>query len=264
MSKIIDKIPSMNIEEINQLRKNAKLKLDSPQHYKNASEVLDAIDKELERRYLPNMIVTFKEHYPDGFYGSKQAEEERDYKVSACSKCKELLNKNEFEDFLNQRNHDELFNRVKQIVNITNFIQGSFEKPKFLDTIKNEQNGFIFFEALYQCLWSDSLSRKAQLDNYFAVLENLNLSKWTYATYFLFLFDPDNNMFIKPEMLKKSLEVSQYPLAYESKPSSEIYLQVLEFSKWLKNKISELEPRDMIDVHSFMWHMAPTGKWTDE
>jgi hypothetical protein len=147
---------------------------------------------------------------------------------------------------------------------VTNFIQGSFEKPKFLDTIKDERKGVTFYQALYECLWGDELSRNTKLDNYFSTLNALSLGKWTYATYFLFLFEPENNMFVKPEMLKKSLETSQYPLVYESKPSSELYLQIVEFSLWLKNKISELKPRDMIDVHSFMWHMAPTGKWTEE
>ena len=47
----------MSIEEINQLRKNATERLNIPQHYQLASEVLNAIDKELERRYLPNMIL---------------------------------------------------------------------------------------------------------------------------------------------------------------------------------------------------------------
>jgi hypothetical protein len=36
------------------------------------------------------------------------------------------------------------------------------------------------------------------------------------------------------------------------------------FCRWLQKAIAELEPRDLIDVHSFMWHMAPTGKWSDD
>ena len=92
----------------------------------------------------------------------------------------------------------------------------------------------------------------------------MGINKWTYATYFLFLSQPEDNMFVKPEMLKKSLEISKYLLLYDSKPSYSLYSEIIEFSKWLKQKISILEPRDMIDVHSFMWHMAPTGKWNDD
>jgi len=69
---------------------------------------------------------------------------------------------------------------------------------------------------------------------------------------------------VKPEMLKKSIELSSYPLDYESTPSFKLYKGILTFSNWLKNKTAELKPRDMIDVHSFMWHMAPTGKWSND
>jgi hypothetical protein len=71
-------------------------------------------------------------------------------------------------------------------------------------------------------------------------------------------------MFVKPTMLQKSLEISQYPLIYESTPSADLYRQILNFCRWLQKAIAELEPRDLIDVHSFMWHMAPTGKWSDD
>ena len=70
---ILDKIPTMSIDDMNKLRKNAVLKLDDPKSHQHACDVLDAIDKELERRYIPGMIKTFLEVYPDGFYGQKQA-----------------------------------------------------------------------------------------------------------------------------------------------------------------------------------------------
>lgn len=94
-------------------------------------------------------------------------------------------------------------------------------------------------------------------------MDQLSLLKWTYFSYFLFLSDTDKYMFVKPEMLKRSLEICRYPLSYESKPSYELYSDILKYSHWLKDKIAELSPRDMIDVHSFMWHMAPTGKFSD-
>ena len=43
----------------------------------------------------------------------------------------------------------------------------------------------------------------ARFNNWCTVLTELGLSKWTYATYFLFLSDTETYMFVKPEMLKK-------------------------------------------------------------
>ena len=143
---------------------------------------------------------------------------------------------------------------------MTNFIQGSFEKPQLLDKIKKAEYSAPFFHALFNVLFSD----RPLLDRFTLWgenLEDMGLAKWTYATYFLFLEDPVNAMFVKPEMLKKSLDLCKYPLVYESRPSASLYLEILAFSQWLKSKTHTLKPRDMIDVHSFMWHMAPTGKW---
>ncbi|PRY70643.1 hypothetical protein [Halomonas ventosae] len=257
---IVEKIPNMSIEEINRLRKNARAKLDDPKSYAGASEILDAIDKELERRYIPGMIATFEEKYPGGFYGDKQAEEERSYKLNASKQFHEILGREIFQELLESNEYEELYIRVAKVVNSTNFIQGSFEKPKLFDAIKSNES--IYLAALYEHVWGSG-NLDGRFNDFIGVLEELNICKWTYATYFLFLSSPQENIFVKPEMLKKSIEISKYPICYEPKPSYELYCQILEFSHWLKNKIAVLKPRDMIDVHSFMWHMAPTGKWSE-
>lgn len=35
------------------------------------------------------------------------------------------------------------------------------------------------------------------------------------------------------------------------------YKSLLEFSEYLKSELAELNPKDMIDVQSFMWCIAP-------
>ena len=257
---ILQKIPSMAIEDINKLRKNALLKLDDPKSHQLACDVLDAIDKELEHRYIPGMIQTFLEVYPDGFYGQKQAIEERDYKLQASQLFKSILNKDLFHEHLQQEAYSEIIKRIALCVNSTNFIQGSFEKPVLLNTIN--QNPERYCCALYDFIYGQ-LPEQERMVVFINVLDELSLLKWTYFSYFLFLSDTDRYMFVKPEMLKRSLEICRYPLNYESKPSYELYAEILKFCHWLKDKIADLSPRDMIDVHSFMWHMAPTGKFSE-
>ncbi len=257
---IIAKIPEMTDDQLKIMRKNAKAKLDDPKTHDYASEVLDAIDRQLELRHIPGMIATFKEQYPGGFYGEQQAREERDYKLQASTEFQGLLGRDEFRKLLAAESYSELEDRVAHLVQMTNFIQGSFEKPMLLDTIK--ANLASYMNALFDFVWgADELEQR--FDRFVEFSEELKLAKWTYVTYFLFLSDPEKHMFVKPEMLKRSLQISQYPVEYESTPSYDQYRQIVEFSEWLKARIAELEPRDMIDVHSFMWHMAPTGKWSN-
>ncbi len=257
---ILDKIPTMSIDDMNKLRKNAVLKLDDPKSHQHACDVLDAIDKELERRYIPGMIKTFLEVYPDGFYGQKQAIEERDYKLQASQLFKALLDKDSYAQLLNEKDYPEIIKRIAQCVSSTNFIQGSFEKPILLDTIN--KNSERYCTALYNLIYGNEPEQE-RIESFIQRLDELSLLKWTYFSYFLFLSDTDKYMFVKPEMLKRSLEICRYPLSYESKPNYQLYKEILKYSYWLKEKIAELSPRDMIDVHSFMWHMAPTGKCSE-
>lgn len=256
---IIDKIPEMTDVELKRVRKNAIETLDDPGRHAYASEVLDEVDRQLELRHIPGMIATFKEQYPGGFYGEQQARDERDYKERTAAEFQNLLGRVEFEALLHSGDYQTFYDRAARLVGMTNFIQGSFEKPVLLDAIKANRDQYM--AALYEFIWGAE-DLKIRFNEFMRFSESVGLAKWTYVTYFLFLSDPEKHMFVKPEMLKRSLEISQYPLDYEPTPSYDHYRQILEFSKWLKTRLAELEPRDMIDVHSFMWHMAPTGKWS--
>ncbi|SDT86794.1 hypothetical protein SAMN05216296_0047 [Pseudomonas pohangensis] len=258
MSRIFD----MSDEDLNRLRTNALRYLDDPKRSAEAQLKLDEIESELKRRYLPGMIQTFLNAYPEGFHDRQQIVVERDYKLAARNLCLELLGEEQFSVLLKNQDWAELYARAKRLINMTNLMQPSFEKPRLLDALQDPAKGPKFFTALYEVLWGGEEFNE-RFQHYCDTLEELDLFKWTYATYFVFLADSKYGMFVKPEMLKKSLEKSRYPLTYESAPTAALYKDILKFCHWLKLNIAELEPRDLIDVHSFMWHMAPTGKWEE-
>lgn len=258
MNNIIDRLPKYTLENLKSLRINALRLLDDSKRESEALIVLDAIDDEIAKRTLPGMISSFKEHYPGGFYGDLHAKEERDYKVSAVHTCQKLLCKQDFQQLLISKNHEELHDRFKKILSCTNFLHPTFERARWADKITSYGHKDDFYKSLYELI-HESGDFNERFNRYLDQLQKMNFLKWTSATYFLFLAAPENNMFIKPDMLKKSLELSQYPLNYSSEPTPELYKEVITFSHWLFEKMNELKPRDLIDVHSFMWHMAPTG-----
>jgi len=267
MSKMIENIKNKSVEQLRIQKKNAMRELDNPkatpENLRLAEAILDRIDEVLSARYLPGMIKTFSDVNPGGFYGEKQAIEERDFKMDAIALFRELLNKPVFYELLENKDFDELLVRTKKVVNATNFIQASFERPILFDAIKTELGAALFYPALYNCLYGEGTPEQ-RLGRFADVLIEMDLGKWTYASYFLFLAEPESCMFVKPDMLKRALEMSKYDLIYESTPSEQKYKEILEFSQWLKKQIRSLEPRDMVDVHSFIWYMAPTGIWKSE
>lgn len=255
-------VSDMKDEELNKLRVNALKLLDDPKRSAEAQAKLDEIDAELKKRYLPGMIQTFLGEFPNGFHDEKQIKQEREYKLAARDLCVELLGKDQFALLLANEDWSELFDRAKRLINKTNFIQPSFERPRLFEALQDDQKGPQFFTALFGVLWGDE-DFFERFQAFCDTLEELDLLKWTYATYFVFLADNQYGMFVKPEMLKKSLEISRYPLSYDPTPTAALYKDILKFSQWLKDSITQLEPQDLIDVHSFMWHMAPTGKWAE-
>lgn len=87
------------------------------------------------------------------------------------------------------------------------------------------------------------------------LLQKHDNPRWTVATYLPFLWDPENHFFLKPEVTKDfAARVGhRFTLDYESDLNSDVYESLLDLAAETRRSISDLEPRDMIDVQSFLW-----------
>ncbi|MBY5944660.1 DUF3553 domain-containing protein [Photobacterium rosenbergii] len=209
---------------------------------------------------LPKSIQFFLEEFPDGFYGEKFIEYERDYKDKAHSLASELLGKESFIGLLNSNDYSEIVKRALKVTSATNLIFPN-EKMSLKDGLQSHEAKQKFSHVLYSLLYSEE-----ELENRFVafskVLEEINAAKWTTATYFLFIVHPDKYMFVKPTITQYSSELCGYEVNYRPQLNWLTYKSVLDFSEYIKSEISKLKPRDMVDVQSFMWCIAP-GKYHD-
>lgn len=229
-----------------------------------ASRMLDLIEAERAHRSLPGNIASFLDKHPLGFGDLAYRDAERNDKVKASQACQAELSIDAFET----TNTEQLIDRVRKLVNMTNLIQGSFEKPKLLDAIKDPANSSAFIAALRELLHGPE-DVGVRLERFSDYMHTLGLRKWTYGTYFLFLHDPQHCTFVKPDGLKKAVDITGYPVDYDPAPSARVYNQILAFANWIWARLraqgdERLVPKDMIDVQSFIWHMAPTGKFARE
>lgn len=254
--------------QLEQRRRNAKAICDSAPgtpKAKEAERVWGLVDAELDRRCLPGNIASFREKYPLGFNDALFRKQERNDKVEASNECIRELSAEAFQGIDNGSDPIMLVGHVKRIVNMTNLIQGSFEKPKLIDAISNPENSRAFLKSLGDLLHGpgDAPDRLERFSDY---MHTLGLRKWTYGTYFLFLMHPDKYIFVKPEGIKKAINIAKYPIKYDPIPSADLYRGILSFAKKIESKLRDegvesLNPKDMIDTQSFIWHMAPTGKY---
>ena len=87
------------------------------------------------------------------------------------------------------------------------------------------------------------------------VLKPHGCAKWTVATYLPFLWRPETHMYLKPEATKDFAARVGHPLAsfYEAQLKFDVYASLLDLADATSNQLSDLAPRDRIDIQSFIW-----------
>lgn len=204
---------------------------------------------------LPESIGYFLERFPGGFHGERFAGNERNYKVHAHELASELLAESSLRDLLQAGDYTEVCRRALRVMNATNLVFAN-EKMALKDGLRQEGSEEAFATALCDLLYGD-----APVDERFMAmaraLENAGADKWTILTYFPFVVHPDQFMFIKPTITQHAAELCGFEINYRPQLNWLTYKQVLGLSRYLRASLADLEPRDMIDVQSFMWCIAP-------
>jgi hypothetical protein len=198
----------------------------------------------------------FLSAFPEGFFGKKFLEEERNYKVQAHELARSLLNTDVLESFIEEQNFDEICRRALKVVNATNLIFPN-EKMALKDGLQNSDAARQFCTTLAGLLYGqDALELRFQ--SFIASLEEMGADKWTTATYFLFFIHPSEYVFIKPTVTQHAAQLCGYEINYRPQLNWKTYRSVLDFSEYLRSELADLKPRDMIDVQSFMWCIGPS------
>ena len=214
--------------------------------------------KGLKYQSLPHSIEIFLNLFPKGFYEEEYMNKEREYKIKAHNLALELLTEEGLKTLLDRGEYEEICSRALKVVNATNLIFPN-EKMALKDGLASQGSQRLFVESLFGLLYGKDEFRN-RFESFSNMLEEINAAKWTTATYFPFLVEKGKNMFVKPTVTQHAAEVCAYQINYRSELNWLTYSRVLEFAEYLKKGISALNPRDMIDVQSFMWCITP-GKY---
>lgn len=216
---------------------------------------INASSNSLKYQSLPLSIEYFLGEFPEGFYGNKFYEYEREYKEKAHALGLQLLGKDAFELLMKTKNYEEISKRALKLVNSTNLIFPN-EKMSLKDGLKDPSAQEQFSIALYSLIYGED-ELETRFVSFANILENINAAKWTTVSYFLFILNPKEFMFVKPTITQHVSELCGFEINYKPQLNWLTYKSVINFSEYLFTEISELKPRDMIDVQSFMWCIAP-------
>ena len=200
----------------------------------------------------------FLQEFPGGFSGKKYHDNERDYKDEGHTFAIDMLNQKSFEEDLHAEDYGNIIIRVLKVVNNLNLLFPN-EKKVLRDGLKEEENQKLFAQSLYNLLYGTD-DFKDRFQEWIRTLAVIGADKWTIASYFLFIVYPEKYMFVKPTITQVAADMNAYPIAYTPGLNWNTYNKILMLSEYLKQNLQKLEPKDMIDVQSFMWCIVQSAK----
>jgi hypothetical protein len=198
----------------------------------------------------------FLRYYPGGFADQDYVDLERAYKWTAHERWREELGRAEIDRLIEDGRAAEVAARAVRIEGRTNLLF-SFEKMALRDAVKGRAGAERFARGLREWLHGRG-SAATRFEGWVEALEGLprrqtRVLTWPLATVFGFIAQPDKHLFLKPRVTKFAAEHYGWDFAYQSRPNWETYQSLLGFAEEVRADVADLEPRDMIDLQSFIW-----------
>lgn len=198
----------------------------------------------------------FLRFFPGGFYDPTYLEWERNYKWTAHQQWEEMLGADEYRALLRAQEFTEIASRAIRIESRTNLLF-SFEKMAIRDAVKSSAGARAFSQGLY-----DFLHGEGTIENKFErwrdVVSTLprkqtRVLTWPVLTVWGLIAQPDTHIFLKPNVTRLAAAEYGFDFKYQSSPSWPTYASLLDFAETIRRDMRDLEPRDMIDIQSFIW-----------
>jgi hypothetical protein len=194
--------------------------------------------------------------FPEGFHDPEYVELERNYKWRAHEAWMAALAVTLFRELIEQGKYAEIASRAAAIESRTNLLF-SFEKMALRDAIRTKAGARCFSEGLYDLLHGKGTA-EARFTRWVDTLAGLprrqtRVLTWPLATVFGFIAAPSKHFFLKPRVTQAAASEYGYDIRYVSLPNWSTYSEILAFAGTVRRDLQDLEPRDMIDVQSFLW-----------
>ncbi len=198
----------------------------------------------------------FLRFFPGGFYDETYIDWERGYKWAAHEQWNEAFNQGAFRSLLKKQEFAEIAARAVRIESRTNLLF-SFEKMALRDAVKSTAGARAFAEGLYEFLHGGGTVER-KFNRWVEVVAELprkqtRVLTWPLVTVFGFIAAPETHFFLKPNVTRLAAREYGFDFQYKSRPSWETYASLLEFASVVRRDLSDLRPRDMIDLQSFIW-----------
>jgi hypothetical protein len=197
----------------------------------------------------------FLRFFPDGFVDETYIAWERGYKWEAHQQWERQLDGATYRTLLRNRDYAEIAARTVGIEARTHLVF-SFEKMALRDAVRPAAGARAFAQGLYDFIYGPG-EMERRFERWCAVVARLprkqsRVSTWPIATVFGFIARPDIHIFLKPNVTRRAALAYGFPFHYESRLSWRVYASLLDFAATVRDDLADLDPRDMIDIQSFL------------
>jgi hypothetical protein len=198
----------------------------------------------------------FLRFFPNGFEDETYLDWERDYKWEAHERWQNALGKNIYRGLLKSGEYEEAAKRAVTLESRTNLLF-SFEKMALRDAVKSRPGVRLFAEGLYDWIYGTG-DYRTKFERWCEVVSQLprrqtRVLTWPLVTVFGFLATPEIHFFLKPMVTRAAAREYGFDFRYRSRPNWDTYSNLLEFAEIVRTDVHDLQPRDMIDIQSFLW-----------
>ena len=239
---------------------HAKLQLVADEEAANF--ILDNLlisNSKLSYRNIDDSIKLFLKKYSKGFNDPKYLKDERNYKYATHIYAKEQLSENNLSKLIKSKDYAAVCSNALKIISYKphnehkmNMLFSFGELIPLHQNLKIAENQELFAKNLYDLLHGED-ELMERFNRFCDILTILQADKWAVATFFLFIMFPDQYMIIRPTPTIEAATLCAIDIQYNSKTNYVTFDRVIEFANYLNNELTQLSPRDMIDIQSFMW-----------
>lgn len=193
----------------------------------------------------------FIKRFPAGFEDPDFLAKERNYKLEAHTLLEKTLSAAVVDELISDAKYQEVCARARAVVQATNLID-HHETFALNASTREVSNAEEYARGLNELLYGTGEFRP-RFEQFVAVLQRLGGAKWPIATYFPFIAFPSEHMFLKPEATKSVALSSGVELGYRPTPNWKTYDALQRLVGVLEENLADLNPRDRIDLQSFIW-----------
>jgi len=209
---------------------------------------------------IDGAIKRFKQFFPLGFDDPYYRFTERDYKDKKRETLRALFEAMETLESNTDANVPKSVVASTLASKVTINLLSTFENARLHEILSQKPDDqYPEYLMASKKLLKDDLQNKskidAQLKRIAQTIKPFGSVTWPLVTILPYFWNPEEHMFLKPVATKDYADRVGHGFStlYSSGINAETYFSLLDLANWTHGKIGSLNPKDRIDVQSFIW-----------